>query len=68
MITNTEINLKGENYIFTIDYSLRELRIVNIKNQEIKFIPLSNDDLDGLEYLKANDEDTFKECLQDYDY
>jgi hypothetical protein len=65
------INIKNKTDLITLDLSLSCIRIVKdylgnfLKDKEMVFIPLCNDDIQGYSYLFENDKKLFFESLRD---
>jgi hypothetical protein len=63
MLINTITTNK--NFIVTLDLSIKEIRVLNKNNQEIEFIRLGNDDIEGYNYLFNEDLSLFLNTLKE---
>lgn len=65
------INIKNKTDLITLDLSLSTIRYLkdylgnSLKDKELVFIPLCNDDVLGFGYLFENDKKLFSVCLRD---
>jgi hypothetical protein len=63
MLINTITTNK--NFLVTLDLSIKEIRVLNKNNQEIEFIRLGNDDIEGYNYLFNEDLSLFLNTLKE---